>query len=126
MGEIYEPTVSSKQLDLFFHHESKQLLIEGYYLNEVERAPGWYTKSKLSDKHLMKHVVMGSVTMHSISETNQLPKGCLKKVAAEKKAMKISSSNSDYIIEEIIRREALEDPDYEKIEAEVAAGASRK
>ena len=40
--------------------------------------------------------------------------------------MKISSSDTDYIIEEIIRPEALEDPDYEKIEAEVAAAAKSK
>ena len=50
--------------DPYICQDSKQLLVEGYYLNEVERAPGWYTKSKLSDKHLMKHVVMGCVTMH--------------------------------------------------------------
>ena len=67
-----------------------------------------------------------AVTMNPISESNQLPKGCLRKVATEKKAMKISSSDNDYIIEEIIRHKALEDPDYEKIEAEVAAAANRK
>ena len=35
--------------------------------------------------------------------------------------MKIRKEDDDYVMEEIIRREALEDPDYERFDNEEAA-----
>ena len=52
--------------------ESNQLIVEGKYLNPVKRAPKWYTKSELFDKHLVNHIVHASVTMDPTSEDNQL------------------------------------------------------
>ena len=37
--------------------------------------------------------------------------------------MKIRKEDDDYIMEEIIRREALEDPDYERFKKEEAAAS---
>ena len=50
--------------------ESNQLIVEGKYLNPVKRAPKWYTKSELFDKHLVNHIVHASVRMDPISEDN--------------------------------------------------------
>ena len=67
---------------------------------------------------MVHHVVSGLVLMEEISEENQLPRGCNKAEATRLKAKKISTHDNDYIIEEIIRREALEPPDYEGIKKE--------
>ena len=80
--------------------ESHQLIVEGKYLNPVKRAPKWYTSRSedLFDKNLVNQPTS---------------KGCLRKTI-EKEVMKIRKEDYDYIMEEIlIRREALEDPDYE-------------
>ena len=51
--------------------------------------------------------------MEKISKENQLPWGCNKQEATRLKAKRISRHDHDHIIEEIIRREALEPPDCE-------------
>ena len=61
--------------------------------------------------------------MDPISGDNQFPRGCLRKIACEKEAMKIRKEDGDYIMEEISRREALEDPDYERFDYEEAAAS---
>ena len=95
-------------------HKSNQLIVKGKCLNPVKRAPKWCTKSELFDKHLVNHIVYASVRIDPISEDNQHLRGCLRKIAIEKE-------DDDYVIEEIIRREALEDPNYERFDNEEAA-----
>ena len=93
--------------------ESGQLVCDANYLNRVGRAPKWYTGSDLSDKHVLQHVVLGDVTMEEISGTNPLPNTCDKLLAQAKAALKVSKESDDFIFEEIHRRDALEDPEYE-------------
>ena len=47
--------------------------------------------------------------MIPISESNKLRNGCAKAVAQRMGAMKLSEESHDFIMEEIFRREALED-----------------
>ena len=110
----------------FYCQEREELVVEGHYLNPVEKAATWFTKSKLFDTHLVRHVVDGCVTMECISATNQLPKGCRIQEATSLGAMKINSNDHEQIIEEIIRRDGLEDPDYDRIEEAFAKRAIQK
>jgi len=96
--------------------ESSQLIVEARHLVPVPLAPKWYTKSTFKDKHLVNHVVCAEVMMDPISDGNPLPNKCNKKEATQKGAMKIRADDDYYIKEEIIRREALEDPDYERFD----------
>ena len=48
---------------------------------------------------------------------NSLPKASKRK-AISKQALKISTDSDDFIIDEIIRRECLEDPEYERYDTE--------
>ena len=90
-----------------------QLVCDANYLNRVGGAPKWYTESDLSDKHVLQHVVLGDVTIEEISDTNPLPNTCDKPQAQAKAALKVSKESNDFIFEEIHRRDALEDPEYE-------------
>ena len=102
-----------------FHCKERQdLVVKGKHLNPVGGAPFWHAESEVEVTHLVHHVVLGHVLMEEISEANQLPRGCNKAEARRLKAQKISRHDHDYIIEEIIRREALEPPDYEGIKKE--------
>ena len=94
--------------------ETKDWLCEGIYLNEVPLAKYWYTKDEGAPEiHDVRHVVLGQVKMEKISPTNPLPRACNKKSATQKKAMKISADDHEFILEEFIRREALENPVYD-------------
>ena len=88
-------------------------MCDGKYLNPVGRAPKWYTPSEDADTVLVQHVVLGMVTMEEISASNPLPNTCNKRKATSMGALKISNESDDYIFDEIHRRDALEDPDYE-------------
>ena len=48
---------------------------------------------------------------------------CLRKIAIEKEATKVRKEDDDYIMEEIIRREALQNPDYKRFDNEEAAAS---
>ena len=62
--------------------------------------------------------------MEEISPTNPLPRACNKKSATQKKAMKICADDHEFILEEIIRREALENPVYNDEEEAAPPGGS--
>ena len=87
-------------------------------LNPVGGASFWCTESTAVVTHLVNHVVLGLVLMEKISEANQLPWGCDRQEATRLKARKISRHDHDHIIEETIRREALEPPDHEGMKKE--------
>ena len=91
------------------------LMCSGIYLNEVKRAPHWYTRSNpvQMEDHILNHVIHANVLLHPISDDNKLPNGCRKRDAVAKKAMKLDSNTHDEIIDEIIRREPLEDVEIE-------------
>ena len=67
---------------------------------------------------MVHHVVLGFLLMEEISNENQLPRGCNKPEATRLKAKKIRRHDHDCVIEEIIRREALEPPDHEGMKKE--------
>ena len=69
----------------------------------------------------MNHIVNTAVTMGPISEENQLQRACQRKSASEKEGMKIRKEDDDYIMNEIKRKEVLEDPDYKRFDNEEAA-----
>ena len=102
-----------------FHSEERQdLVVKGKCLNPVGGALFWHTESKVEVTHLVHHVVSGLVLMKEISEANQLPRGCNKQEATGLEARRISRHHHDCVIEEIIRREALEPPDHEGMKKE--------
>ena len=67
---------------------------------------------------MVHHVVLGLVLMEEILKENQLPQGCNKAEARKLKAKKIRRHDHDCIIEETIRRQALEPPDHEEMKKE--------
>ena len=93
--------------------ESGELVCDGKHLNPVRRAPKWYTNSEDADTVLVKHVVLGKVTMEEISDSNPLPNSCNKRKATSMGALKISKKSDDFMFNEIHRRDGLEDPDFE-------------
>ena len=93
--------------------DSGELVCDGKYLNPVGRAPKWYTTSEDADTILVQHVVLGKVIMEEISASNPLPKTCNRRKATSMGALKISQQSDDYIFDEIHRRDALEDPEFE-------------
>ena len=108
--------------DPFTCQESGELWCNGNYLNPVPRAPKWYTKSALADEHLLHHVVLGKIEMVPISDEHELPNSlpkASKRKAISKQALKISTDSDDFIIDEIICRESLEDPEYERYDTEL-------
>ena len=102
----------------FCCEEREELVVKGKHLNPVKRAPFWHTESEVEAIHLVNHVVSGFVLMEKVSEDNQLPAGCKKQQAEELEAKKICMDNHEHILEEMIRREALEDPDCEAMKKE--------
>ena len=102
-----------------FHCKERQdLVVKGKCLNPVSGAPFWYTDSEMEVTHLVDHVVSGFLLMEEISDENPLPRGCRTEEATRLNAKKIGRHDHDYIIEEIIRREALEPPDCEGMKKE--------
>ena len=102
-----------------FHCKERQdFVVKGKHLNPVGGAPFWHTDSEVEATHLVHHVVLGFLLMEEISDENPLPRGCKTKEATRLKAKKIGRHDHDCIIEEIIRREALEPPDCEGTERE--------
>ena len=102
-----------------FHCEKRQdLVAKGKCLNPADEAPSWHTESVVEVTHLLNHVVLGLVLMEKISEANQLAWGCKRQEATRLKARRVSRHGHDCIIEETIRREALEPPDCEGMKKE--------
>ena len=108
----------SGQVILFTCQETGELRCYGNYLNRVPKAPKWYTKSDISDEHRLQFVVLADLTLEAISEQSPLPNTYSKTVAREMNALKVSKESDDYIVDEIIRRDALEDPEYERYDTE--------
>ena len=77
----------------------------------MEGAKFWCTKSDLVDVHSVKHVVMGCVLMKGVLEDDKLPQTCRIKEATSMGAQKIQSADHDRILDEIFRREKLDNPD---------------
>ena len=90
--------------------ETRDLLCQAIYWNSVPRAPGWYTRSNPEhiETHLLNHVISADLELNPISDSNKLPNGCAKASATRQGAMKLSADSHDFIMEEIIRGEALE------------------
>ena len=95
----------------FTSQETKVLLCDAVYYNKVPRAPGWYTRSNPPhiETHELNHVISADLPMIPISDSNKLPNGCAKAIAKRMGAIKLSEDSHDFIMEEIFRREALED-----------------
>ena len=93
------------------HQETGELMCDGVCFNHVPRAPLWCTKSfpVEADTHVLKHVIVSDLKLLPISEGNPLPSNCSKKSATTLRAMKLSEETHDFIMEEILRRDALED-----------------
>ena len=80
----------------------------------VPTAPRWYTNSDSPDEYLLKYVVLGKVVVTQISEENQVPNSCSKEVkedAKSKNAFKMCLESQHFMVDEILRCEAIEDPD---------------
>ena len=94
----------------FTSQETKVLLCDAVYYNKVPRAPGWYTRSNPPhiETHELNHVISADLPMIPISDSNKLPNGCAKAIAKRMGAMKLSEDSHDFIMEEIFRRETLE------------------
>ena len=59
-------------------------------------------------------MVLGKVVVTEISQENQLPNSCSKDTkedARSKNALKVCLESHHYMVDEILRREALEDPE---------------
>ena len=108
------------------HQETGELMCDGVHFNHVPRAPLWYTKSfpVEADTHVLKHVIVPDLKLLPISEGNPLPSSCSKKSATTLRAMKLSEETHDFIMEEILRREALEDCGVDAISAEESSECS--
>lgn len=91
--------------------ETRVLFCDAVYWNKIPRAPGWYTRSNPPhiETHELNHVISADLSMIPMSESNKLPNGCAKAVAKRMGAMKLSEDSHDFIMEEMFRREALED-----------------
>ena len=79
----------------------------------VGRAPKWYTPGEDSDVVSVKHVVLGKVKMLEFSETNPIPRSANRKKAESMGALKISTESDDFVFDEILRRDRLEDEEFE-------------
>ena len=125
VGAVATPDVNADGCHLMkftskpFHCKERQnLVVKGKHLNLVGGAPFWCTDSEVEATHLVHHVVLGFLLMEEILDENPLPRGCKTKEATRLKAKKIGRHDHDHIIEEIIRREALEPPDCEGMKEE--------
>ena len=93
--------------------ESGELMCPGKYLMSVGRAPKWYAPGEDQDVVLVKHIVLGKVKIEEFSETNPIPRSANRKKYEKLGALKISSESDDFIFDEILRRDRLEDEDFE-------------
>jgi hypothetical protein len=86
-----------------------ELVVDGEYLSEVGRAPGWFTPSPGNTTTvLVKHVVHTGIVLLPVSAENPLPKSCDKSKATAAGACKVHTSDHEAIMCEMVRRDRLE------------------
>ena len=101
--------------------ESGDLVVDGKFLYKARGTKWWYTLSDaLAEKNQLVHVVMGDAKLQEKSEENPLParySGSLKKQQGKvnNTFMKLPKESYNFILDEILRREALEDPVYPEL-----------
>ena len=77
------------------------------WLDVIKGAPKWFTKSEVEGVVDMINVVHTDVKMDPVSPSNQLPRWVSNQITNQI-AVKISEDSHNFILDEIIRREALE------------------
>jgi hypothetical protein len=84
------------------------MVVDALYFNQVGRAPHWYTQSGKTTVAEVRYVLLTSLQLQPISETNKLPTACNRKEAAQKKAVKVTLWDHEVIMEEAGKRDRLE------------------
>ena len=95
--------------------QAGDLVCEATYLNQVERAPYWYTPSDMTTVVRLQHVVGADLEMNQPSASIKLPSNCKHKDAVRKGARRLSVYSHELLLDEINRRDAL---DYEEEDKE--------
>jgi hypothetical protein len=75
------------------------------YFNWVERTTHWYTQSNMTTVAEVRYVLLTGFQLQPISETNKLPTACNRRVAAQKKAVKVTLLDHEVIMEEAGKRD---------------------
>jgi hypothetical protein len=101
-----EPYALQEETDEFREGE---LVCDATYLDPVGRARNWYTPGTSTGVTLIRiqHVVAGDVKLLSPSPTVKLPRTCNRQEAIRKKAVRLSDSSHEEILDEINRRDVL-------------------
>jgi hypothetical protein len=81
------------------------MVVDALYFNQVGRAPHWYTQSGETTVAEVRYVLLTSLQLQPISETNKLPTACNRKEAAQKKAVKVTLWDHEVIMEEAGKRD---------------------
>ena len=93
------------------------LKCDGCWMYKINGAKDWYYTPPVSEKYKVVtidvvNVVLGDVEMEEVSATNKPTRKTAKDQAAKTHAKRMSQVSHDFIVDEIVRREALEyDPD---------------
>jgi hypothetical protein len=113
-SDVYtlQQDIELKEYDPPMILKAGELVVNADYYNKVPGAQLWYTHNKV-DKTVVRvqQVVAADLHVAPISETNKLPPGMNKKNKADatkQKAIKVSSEDHELILDEICRREELE------------------
>ena len=93
---------------------------------QFSRLAFWCTESKVVVTHSANRVLLGLVLMEKILEEKQLPKECNRQEARRLQARMVRRKDHDCVVEETIRREALEPPDCEAMKKEYGKTLAQK
>ncbi len=85
-----------------------KMVADMIYFNQVQRARHWYTQSNMTTVVEERYVLLTGFQLQPISETNKLPMACNRKVAAQKKAVKVMLLDHEVIMEEAGKQDRLE------------------
>ena len=97
--------------------QAGELVCEATYLNPVERAPYWYTPSDIATVVRLQHVVGADLEMNQPSPLIKLPSNCKRKDALRKGAMRLSENYHELLLDEINRRDALDNEEEDEEES---------
>ena len=84
------------------------MVADALFYNRVERAPYWYTRSRMTTVIEVRYVLKTGFEMDEISPANPLPCSCSRAEATLQKAKRVSILDHEAIMEEAERRDWLE------------------